>query len=388
MTVEELGLENVQKLIELRQKLHTVAELSGKEFVTSKILEDFLKSLHPDTLLTEVGGTGIIATWDSGLTGPDILLRADMDALPIKEMNEVSYKSENPYASHACGHDGHSVILCAVAQMISLNKPGAGKVRILFQPSEENGKGAQQMLRDEKLKDIHPDYVFALHNIPGYPLHSVIVRDGSFSAAVNSILIDLNGKTSHASEPENGINPALAMSEIFIQARSLENNNALSENMKIMTPVYALLGEKAYGTSAGHATAHFTLRCWKNNQLHQLENSIREMSQHIAAKHHVKADFDYAETFYATENNKDAVDYVRKAIANLGLEKIEKEFPFKWGEDFGMFTKQYKGCMFGLGAGEQCPALHNPDYDFPDVLIETGANIFLQLIDHLNNYYV
>lgn len=375
-----LSKSDLLKLIELRKELHSVPELSGKEYLTSQAIEKFLKQQNPDSLQTGTGGYGIIATWDSGVDGYEILLRADMDALPIAETNNFDYRSGHHSVSHACGHDGHSIILCAVARMISLEKPETGKVRILFQPSEENGRGAKQMLEDKNFRDIHPDYVFALHNIPGDPLNSVVIREGSFSAAVNSMIVNLRGKSSHASEPEKGINPALAMSEILIRAKALENNNALSENMQLVTPVYARLGEMAYGTSAAEASVHLTLRCWHNDQLQQLENTIQQMSLDIASKYGLKTEFQFTETFYATQNDLQAVSIVRKAAVSLGLEVIEKDFPFKWGEDFGFFTNQFKGCMFGLGGGEQCPSLHHSDYDFPDQLIETGANIFKNII--------
>jgi len=372
-------------LVKLRKLLHSLPELSGFEKGTARIIEDFLKQANPDKLITEVGGNGIIATWESNVPGPAILFRADMDALPIHETNEFEYRSQYPGVSHKCGHDGHMAIICGLALLLSQKGPEKGKVHLLFQPSEENGMGAEKVLNDNKFKSIQPDYVFALHNIPGYPMHSIIVREGSFSAAATSIIIDLVGKTSHASEPENGINPAMAVSEILRDCNALEINEPDNAEMQLVTPVYAILGEKAYGTSAGKASVHFTLRCRDNARLSKLQINIEEIVREIAVKYDLKVNFDYLETFYANENDKESVELVRKAAGKLELKIIEKDFPFKWGEDFGFFTSSYKGCMFGLGAGDNCPALHNPDYDFPDEIITTGMNIFYEIMQDITD---
>lgn len=372
-------------IIELRRLLHSLPELSGLEKGTSGIIRDFIKFTNPDGLITEVGGNGIIATWRSKIPGPVILFRADMDALPIQESNEFRHKSIHPGISHKCGHDGHMAIVCGLALMLAEKGPAKGTIHLLFQPSEENGMGAEKVLNDTKFKSIKPDYVFALHNIPGYPMHSVIVREGSFSAAATSIIIDLYGKTSHASEPEKGINPAMAVSEIFRDCKALEINEPADDDMQLVTPVYAILGEKAYGTSAGRASVHFTLRCRDNEKLNKLKMKIEKLVMEIAVRHRLKADFNYIETFYANENDKESVEFVRKAADKLELKVFEKDSPFKWGEDFGFFTSAYKGCMFGLGAGENCPALHNPDYDFPDEIISTGVNVFYEIMQYLTD---
>jgi metal-dependent amidase/aminoacylase/carboxypeptidase family protein len=236
------------------------------------------------------------------------------------------------------------------------------------------------MLRDKKMTGINPNYVFALHNIPGYPMHSVILKEGNFTASTTSIIIDLKGKTSHAAEPEFGVNPALAMAEIIQKAVALEKNKPESDDMQIVTPVFANLGEKAYGTSAGEATVHFTLRCRNESKLEILKEKIEAIANDISANHKLGMTFDYTQTFIATENDATCVQLVREISEMKGLQVIEKEHPFKWGEDFGVFTAKYKGCLFGLGAGEDCAALHSPDFDFPDELIQTGAELFYRIM--------
>jgi amidohydrolase len=373
------------KLIEFRKTLHANPELSGEEKQTAARIAEFLASCNPDALVKNIGGHGLIATWDSGKEGKTILLRADMDALPIEEINEFEHKSNNEGVSHKCGHDGHSTIMCAVAAYLATNKPQTGKVHLLFQPSEENGEGAKAILESPEFESIQPDFVFALHNIPGYPLNEVIVKENAFTAAVNSIIINLKGKTSHAAEPEHGINPAMAVSHILRESILMEYNHSEKGDMRVITPVYVELGSKAYGTSAGKASVHFTLRCWNDQQLEKLEKDMEQLAKQYADRHRLEVSFDYTQTFHANNNNPEAVEAVRKAAKSKNLSLTEKQHPFKWGEDFGLFTSKFKGCMFGLGSGENCPALHNPDYDFPDELIQSGRDIFAGIIAHFTN---
>lgn len=372
-----------KQLKKLRRELHANPEISNKEKETAKTILRFLKTCSPDEILTDVGGHGIIATWDSGKEGKELLFRAELDALPIEEINTFAYKSTTPGVSHKCGHDGHSTILCGLAQFLSENKNSTGKVRLLFQPAEENGEGAKAMLADTKFKKITPDFVFALHNLPGYPLHRIVVKEDTFTASVNSTIINLHGKTSHAAEPENGLNPAIAVSRILSETLALANNHPDKDDMRVITPVYMELGSKDYGISAGNASIHLTLRCWNDLSLKKLDESIVKIANTIAREENLSCSFEYTQTFHANMNNRQATDLVRKAAGNHSLELEERAYPFKWGEDFGLFTAKFKGCMFGIGSGMDVPALHNPDYDFPDDIIETGIIIFSGIIEEL-----
>ncbi|HEX5002010.1 MAG TPA: amidohydrolase [Bacteroidia bacterium] len=367
-------------LRQFRRILHANPEVSGNEKNTARRVLAFLSECKPDELLGGIGGNGIIATWESGKPGKELVFRAELDALPIQEINSFEYASLSTGVSHKCGHDGHTTILCGLAQYLQHHKPATGKVRLLFQPSEENGEGAQAMLNDKKFQEVNPSCLFALHNLPGYPLHEIVVKEGTFTASVNSIIINLEGKTSHAAEPEHGLNPALAVADILRETAELVNNNPEEINMRVITPVFVELGEKAYGISAGNASIHLTLRCWDDDHLQQLENEVQDVAQKTAKAHKLKIAFEFTQTFHANVNQHEATQRVREAADSLNLNITEKAFPFKWGEDFGLFTTKFPGCMFGLGSGTDTPALHNPDYDFPDTLIETGVGIFSQII--------
>lgn len=372
---------NYHQLKELRRHLHKYPEISGEEVQTATTIFNFLKNCNPTSLTKNIGGFGILATWDSLKNGQEILFRAELDALPIKEINNFEHASVHKNVSHKCGHDGHSTIMCGVAQYLAENKPLEGKIHLLFQPAEETGKGAKAILDDKKIAHIKPDFVFALHNLPGFKLNEIVVRENTFTAAVTSIIINLEGKTSHAAEPENGINPALAVSRIINESLALQNNDSASDQMQIITPVYVKLGDKAYGVSAGKATVHFTLRCWNDENLNKLSTDIQKLSTKIAKQQKLAISFNFTETFSANINNKEATDLVIKSAKTNNFSVVKNPTPFKWGEDFGLFTSHYKGCMFGIGSGLNMPALHNPDYDFPDELLKTGVALFNEIIN-------
>lgn len=369
----------IEELIALRKELHAKPELSGEEKETSKRVIKFLERCKPSQIITSVGGYGVITVFDSGKKGPNVLFRADMDALPIEEVNDFEHHSTTKGVSHKCGHDGHTTMLMGLAKLLSKNPPKEGKALLLFQPAEEIGAGAAAVLNDEKFTSLKPDWVYGLHNLPVYPLHEIVVKENSFTASVTSIEIDLQGKTTHAAEPEHGVNPAMAVSEFILQASLWSNNQPDREDFTVLTPIHIELGSKAYGTSAGAARLGFTIRTWTETEMQNLKEKLEMYLITLAEKHQLKLNFSYKEEFKANENDADAVKSIITAAENLKLKVTKREFPFKWGEDFGLFTKHYKGAFFGIGAGEDCPALHNPDYDFPDALIPTGSKLFYEL---------
>src|SRR6056297_953005 len=368
-------LFNISELIKLRRELHKNPEKSGEEKETAKKIKTFLKKYKPDEIIEEIGGNGIAAIFQGEKEGPAVLFRSDLDALPIDEINTFSYKSKNKGVAHKCGHDGHMTIMSGLAQAISKNRPKAGKVILLYQPSEENGMGAGYVLDDPKFDYIRPDYVYALHNLPGFPKSSIIHNPQIFASASKGLIIRLQGKTSHAGEPENGISPAIAMADIVKELTYLPEKENF-EGFTLVTVIHARLGEIAFGTTPGYAEVMATLRSHTNEDMEKLSEKAIQLIQKHTRKHKLNYETERTEEFLATENNKNATDVVKNAAKQNNSEIIERKEPFRWSEDFSRFTKQYKGALFGLGAGEETPQLHNPDYDFPEEIIESGINIF------------
>ncbi|MEQ9297269.1 MAG: amidohydrolase [Cyclobacteriaceae bacterium] len=366
------------QIIKLRRHLHAIAEVSGQEYNTSRYLQNYLKE-HASGSLVQITSTGFVWVLDTGQPGPNVMFRAELDALPISEINEFTHRSTDEFVSHKCGHDGHMAILVGAILSLSNDLPECGKYYFLFQPAEETGEGAAAILASPKF-DFTPDYIFALHNLPGYPLGTVLCRTGSLNAAVTSLIITFKGKTAHAAEPENGNNPAHSISKTIAFAENLQNPNTGVEDFSLITPVYMEMGEKAYGVSAGRGEVHFTLRAWTDQKMNSIKTKLLAEVDRLANQSGLAVSTERLESFAATNNDKDAVRLVKKAASEASLDYLAAEQPFKWGEDFGLFTEKFRGGFFGLGAGAGIPALHNPDYDFPDELIAPGVAMFRQLI--------
>ncbi|WP_413999041.1 amidohydrolase [Flavobacterium sp. W1B] len=366
--------------IDFRKTLHQNPEISGFEFETAKRIQQFLAQNQPTEIIENIGGTGVAAVYQFSNTGKTITIRCELDALPIQEVNQFNHQSTTKGVSHKCGHDGHMAIVSGLGFWLKHQSFNSGKVVLLFQPAEENGEGAHAVVNDEKFKNLNTDYIFALHNIPKEPMHSIISIQKGFSAEVQSFIIKIKGKESHAAEPENGINPALAMSQIITSLSNLEVINPTSENFTIMTPVHLNMGQKSYGISPADGELHYTLRAWDNTKMELVKSQIVNAVAKIGEQYKLKHNIEWLEYFPASINDKECNAYVIKVATENNFNLIEKPHPFKFGEDFGWYAKEYKTTMFGLGAGLNTPALHNSDYDFPDELIETGINMFQSII--------
>ncbi len=375
--------ETDSKLIELRHTLHRNAELSGNESGTARIITDFLQSYQPDSLIENLGGHGIAAIFNGRSAGPRVLFRCELDALPIAETVTLPWSSESDGASHKCGHDGHMTMVAALAPRLRSQPPSSGSVVLLFQPGEEIGQGAQWVLDDPKFKEIAPDYVFALHNLPGYRRHAVIVRDGVFASSSRGLIVRLHGASSHAAEPEQGHSPALAVAQLITSFSAAgQFYTALHESAQV-TVIHAKLGERAFGTSPGEAVVMATLRSHSESVMHRLADRCTTIAGHVASTYELGAEVEWVEAFPSTVNDNESVRLVEKCAGALDLGVVHRDTPFAWSEDFGNFTARYAGALFGLGSGEEQPALHHPDYDFPDDLLVTGTNMFAEIIREL-----
>ncbi len=373
-----------QEIINIRHTLHQNPELSNQEVETSKLVSNFIEKLNPDKVLN-IAKTGKLFVFDSKQKGKTTVFRADMDALPINEdNNNLEYTSLNKGVAHSCGHDGHMSIVMGLAKKIAENRPKTGKVVLLFQPAEESEQGARDVVNSTEFKALNPDYIFGLHNIPKAPLHQVILKKGSFAAASKGMTIKLFGKSSHAAEPEKGISPASAISKIIAELHLLKDNKALFLDLALLTIINIKLGKIAFGTSPGYAEIRITLRSFENVDMELMTKKTEKIIRDIAKQEQLKLDIEYSEVFPATVNNKECFDLIQQStqLNNCDLNKIKE--PFKWSEDFGYYSEKYKCGFFGLGSGINQPALHNPDFDFPDEIIETGVNLFYQIYRLIN----
>jgi len=375
----------VKRLINLRKEIHKNPELAGKEKLTAKRIISFARKYNPDKIISNIGGEGLAIIFNGKENGPTLLIRCELDALPISETNKFYYKSKNKNISHKCGHDGHMAIVSGLIPILSKSNLKKGRVILLYQPAEETGEGAEKILKNKKFEPIKPDFVFALHNLPGFGKGEIIVKKKEFAAASKGMIIKLIGKTSHAAEPEKGINPSLAVSEIIAELTSLPKKIRSIMSFSLVTIIHSKIGERAFGTSPGYAEIMATLRSYKNSDMKKLTQHAMNKVKIISKRHKLITEICFAEEFPSTVNETRCVENIVNAAQENKLKVQYINAPFKWSEDFGHFTNQYKGALFGLGSGVKHPALHNPDYDFPDEIIEPGIKIFYSIINQILN---
>jgi amidohydrolase len=367
-------------ILALRHALHRSAERSHGERGTADLIETFLRETGPTELLTKVGGHGLLAVFRGAGAGPAVLLRCELDALPIGESLAIAHRSNTAGISHKCGHDGHMAILCGVAREISEAGLRQGQVALLFQPAEETGEGAALTLEDSRISDLHLDWVFALHNLPGFPLGELLLREGAFASGSRGVAIHLSGATAHAAEPDKGRSPALAVAELIESLSSGFQSRSSPHGPGQVTVIHARVGEIAFGTSPGEGVVMVTLRAPAEEVLDDLEAHCRRQGREIAQAHGLNVTFEIHEPFPVTSNDSRALELVRSAGSAAGLSMRSLHRPFAWSEDFGHFTHRFPGALIGLGAGVDQPALHHPSYDFPDELLGIGIGFLGQLI--------
>jgi len=373
-------------LTAFRRELHKYPDVSSDEAETAGRIKRFLSPYNPDRIVDTIGGNGLVAEFKGVAEGPTVLFRCELDGLPIEEKNEISYKSVFVGKGHLCGHDGHMTMVAGLAHYLSKNRPKKGRVILLFQPAEETGQGANEIIKDERFDEFRPDFAFAIHNLPGVPLHTVVLSNSNFAAASSGMKISLSGKSSHAAEPELGISPGIAMAQILFLSKELSTKKGAFKDFVLVTPVHAKLGNLAYGTSPGEGVIHLTLRSYRNEDMTLLTELLTNKVEEIAKNENLQSVISFEEVFPATVNDKNCTQLVSDSCKKLNINVNYLEHPFRWSEDFGHFTSRFQGALFGLGSGIKQPALHNPDYDFPDELIPTGINlyrnIYTQILDN------
>lgn len=374
---------NRDELISIRQHLHSIAEVSGEEKQTVAYIEEQLKALEPDQIVTGVAEYGIVATFDGKQSGPELLFRAELDGLPIPETINLSYGSKREGKSHKCGHDGHMAILLGLARQLSGKRPEQGKVHVMFQSAEETGQGAQWMLDDKKFDSFNPDFVFALHNLPGFPKGTVVLKDAVFASASTGFIARLEGQTSHAGHPEDGNSPAQAVSSMIDSLSVLPTRCVGLNRAALSTVIHARLGNVAFGTTPGSAEVMATLRAHQSEDLDRMVDTAQTISRGIAETWGLELETETVEEFRAVTNDEKANEIIRTVCRDSGLKITEMDEPFPWSEDFGRFTEKFTGALAGLGAGEKQPQLHSRNYDFPDEIIEEGITLFFGIVNHL-----
>lgn len=372
----------LDELYTFRRELHRYPELSGQEQQTAERVRRFLARYHPHSLYSSIGGEGVAAVYNGAGEGPTVMIRCELDALPIHETGDFNYRSGSEGVSHKCGHDGHMSIVAGLAALLHRHPPVRGRVVLLFQPAEETGAGAERVIADERFAALKPDYAFALHNLPGYPLGTVLLRNDVFAAASKGMIIRLHGATSHAAHPEDARSPARAMAETVLQLDGLHRRDGYSD-FTLLTVIHARLGEQAFGTTPGYAEVMATLRAYRQSDIHLLTERAEAVAREVAVRYALGSDIEYVEEFPATVSHPEAMQVLRRAVQRTGAPVMEIAEPFRWSEDFGHFAQVGHTAFFGVGSGTQHPQLHHPTYDFPDDVTATGLTVFEAVVREL-----
>ena len=369
-----------------RRELHRHPELSGQEAATAARVAERLETTRPDMLLTGLGGHGVAAVYEGAAPGPTLLLRCELDALPIEETGLPDWRSTVPGRGHLCGHDGHMAILAGMAELLGRHRPRHGRAVLLFQPSEEDGRGAAAVIADPAFARIAPDWAFALHNMPGLPLGHAALRPGPAACASRGLRIALTGRTAHASQPETGRSPMAAISALMPALTALGAGGIEDPEFALVTVTHARMGTPAFGIAPGEAELFVTLRSLTDARMTGLVREAEALARQAAERHGLGLAITHHDVFRHCENDREAVARLAAALEAEAVPHGPRGQPMRASEDFGRFADGAKTALMLLGAGRDRPDLHNPDYDFPDALIETGLRCFARLTGDMLGY--
>lgn len=358
----------------MRHDLHRIPELSMKEEKTIDMIRHFLED---NTDLEVVACRGWLYAVRQGKDRDRALaFRADMDALPIEEGHSLSYHSCHKGISHKCGHDGHSAALCGLALELNRMEPEQ-TVYLIFQPGEETGQGAgicKDLIREKGISEI-----YAFHNLGGYPEKSIVYRPGLTQPASEGLRITLSGKTSHASTPEEGKNPAGIISRIVLKAEELVQK--VTKGMTAATVTGIKVGSGDFGISPGEGQLCLTLRAEYEEEMNRLQEDLLAYAGDLCVHEGIDLDYDILDYFPETRNHETGLSKVLAAAESLGLETISMKELWRASEDFGWYLKECSGAIIYIGNGEDYPGLHTKDYDFNDQILETAVDLFKAMIE-------
>src|SRR5690554_2317006 len=360
--------------------LHQNPELSMNEAETASYIAELLKQFGYE-VVTGVGKHGIVASLTTGNGTKSIGLRADFDALPIQEVNELPYKSNKEGIAHLCGHDGHTTMLLAAGKYLAETENFDGTVRLIFQPGEETMEGGPAMIQDGLFERFPVDAIFGMHNMPGLKLGEFYFADGEVMAAVDNWEIEITGKGSHGAMPELGIDPIVAGSSLVMALQSIVSRNVAPANSAVVT-VGAFLSGNAGNVVAQSAILRLSIRTKTPEDRVMVLDNIRTLTKHQAesfgCKHEIREGIPGAVLVNSVEETKMAYEIAQEAF---GEEQTHYPGPtFLGSEDFAFMLQKRPGHYCFLGNGDT-PMVHHPEFTFNKELLTKGAAYWVALTE-------
>jgi amidohydrolase len=375
--IEDMELQ----LSEWRQDLHAHPELGFEEhrtsdFVASK-LEEFGVEVH-----REIGKTGVVGVLRQGNETRSIGLRADMDALPISETNEFSHKSKNPGKMHACGHDGHTVMLLAAAKYLAESRSFSGQVNFIFQPAEEGLGGAKAMIDDGLFDKFPCDRVYAMHNGPGIAVGKFASVPGIRTAAGAFFDIKVIGKGGHGAFPQFAIDPITIAAEIIGAIQTIISRTTSPNDSAVLSITKVHAGD-AYNVIPESAMLSGTVRTFAIDKMQEIERQMITISEGISKAHGGTALVEFNTLFLPVLNEEEATDLATEVCRDMvGQDNVITTGSAGTGsEDFSFMSNEVPGCYVIIGNGEDSNALHNPNFDFNDEALVYGGSFFARVIE-------
>ncbi len=377
-----------------RRDIHQHPELGFNEFRTSdlvaKKLEAFGYQVHRG-----LGKTGVVGTLKVGTSSRSIGLRADMDALPIQETNDVDHCSVHPKVMHACGHDGHTAMLLGAARYLAETKSFNGTVQLIFQPAEEGLGGARTMIEDGLFERFLMDDIYGMHNWPGMPLGHFGVCSGAMMASGDRFDITLTGKGGHAALPHQAVDPIIAASALVGQLQTLVSRNTKPVSPAVIS-VTQLEAGSAYNVIPDTVIIRGIVRTLSPDTQRLIRSRMQNLVDGLMVTWGVKGELAYHKGYPVLVNSPEETQKaIAAATALVGADKVEGEMePTMGGEDFAFMLQKKPGCYVFMGNGDsaasddelsapQAPPcmLHNPGYDFNDKAIRWGVGYWCQLVE-------
>jgi hippurate hydrolase len=365
----------------IRRELHQIPELGYQEFKTGSFI---IKELERVGIEYEKGiaKTGIIAWLKKGTSNKSIALRADMDALPLTEVNSFDYKSTHQNSMHACGHDGHMVMLLGAIDYLKNHSDFDGTVYFIFQPAEEGQAGAKMMIEEGIFERYNIDKVFGLHNRPTGEFGKFFIKKGAVMSSIDTFKIKIAGKSSHSSMPHTSLNPIVIASHIILAIKSIGSLN-IDPNSHSVISVTQISSGDAVNITPKDCTIGGSIRTYDKETQTTIRKRMQSIVESIAQSFDSKATLEYNKLYPATVNT-DIDSSIESATKTVGKEGVVSDYISSFAsEDFSFFLEQKRGSFVWLGTqkpNQRAIPLHSQDYDFNDDAIAIGVKYWVNLV--------